>query len=67
MLFDLSSSGNKGLEHWPTMPQPQQNWAIHVGNHLIMDGFLLEIHAQGGNTRCKPNELGLNYCNTNFK
>jgi len=32
-----SSSGNKGLEHWPTMPQPQQNWALHVGNCLIAE------------------------------
>ena len=32
-----SSSGNKGLEHWPTMPQPQQNWALDIGNHLIAE------------------------------
>jgi len=30
-----SSSGNKGLEHWPTMPQ--QNWALEVGNCLIAE------------------------------
>ena len=32
-----SSNANNGLEHWPKMPQPQQNWALHVGNHLIME------------------------------
>jgi hypothetical protein len=32
-----SSSGNKGLEHWPTMPQPQQNWDLEVGNRLIRE------------------------------
>ena len=41
-----SSDGNKGLEHWPTMPQPQQNWAIHVGNHLIMEQLDYAVEEQ---------------------
>ena len=28
------------------MPQPQQNWAIHVGNHLIMEQLDYDVEEQ---------------------
>ena len=47
-----SSSGNRGLEHWPTMPQPQQNWAVEVGNRLIMEQLDYDAEEQ----TCLANE-----------
>jgi hypothetical protein len=41
-----SSSGNKGLEHWPTMPQPQQNWDLELGNRLIREQLNYDAEEQ---------------------
>ncbi|EDR02687.1 uncharacterized protein LACBIDRAFT_308240 [Laccaria bicolor S238N-H82] len=47
-----SSSGNKGLEHWPTMPQPQQNWDLEIGNSLIREQLDYDAEEQ----TCLANE-----------
>ena len=32
---ELRKFSGKGLEQFPSMPQPQENWAQHIGNRLI--------------------------------